>query len=210
MPFTPQDPHINMAVVLGKLFWQLADPLDWMARHFGVDTACDRQQLMESLATLRQGGAGINKAYGETTGTDNRTRFRIQVFGRCEGKLVALCGMTISRVRIPLRHIEEVGTALCVMHADSVLGVQATHGWYDGALDGVEEENKLIRLLPVNVFNRSFFQEKIEVLEGVKNCKVTDASTAAMVELKKPWLFYDVPQGKKKTKKKQDERLLPF
>lgn len=208
MPFTPEDPHINVACVLGRMFWQLADPLDWMAKQFGVETTCDRQMLMESLATLRQGGAGINKAYGETVGSDNRTKFRIQVFGRCEGKLVALCGMTISRVRIPLRHIEEVATTMCIMHPEGVLGAQATHGWYDGALDGIANDDKLIRLLPVNVFNRAFFQEKVEVLERTKNCKVTNASTIAMVELKKPWLFYDVPRLKKKISK--DQKALPF
>lgn len=95
------------------------------------------------------------------------------------------------------------------MHADSVLGIQATHGMRADMLDGVENENKLIRLLPVNVFNRAFFQEKVEALETVKACKVTSTATAAMVTLIKPWLFYDVPLTKRK-KLSREQRALPF
>lgn len=209
MPFTPHDPHITVAVVLGKMFWQFADPLDWMSEQFGVGAKVDRHQLMESIAMLRRGGEGIHKAYGEAAGSDNRTRFRMQVFGRCEGRMVALCGMTISPVRIKLPQIEEIGATLAVMHAESVLGVQATHGLRSDMLEGVEQENKLIRLLPVNVFNRSFFQEKVEALQTVKACKVTSTVTASMVTLTKPWLFYDVSMARRK-KLSKDQKALPF
>jgi hypothetical protein len=209
MPFTPHDPHVTVAIVLGKMFWQFADPLDWMAKHFGVETSVDRYQLMESVAMLRVGGAGINKAYGEATGTDKRTRFRMQVFGRCEGRMVALCGMTISPYRVSLQHIEETAVAMCVMNVESVLGVQATHGLRDGMLDGVEHADKLMRLMPVNVFNRAFFRENIEILETAKSCKVVDTATASMVTLTKPWLFYDVPQSGRR-KKRGEVKLLPF
>src|SRR5262249_39587448 len=87
MPFTLENPHISAALVLGGVFMQFGDPLDFLARSFGVNAKADRLQLAESLAEL--GGRGMPVA--EARGSDSATRFRIEIVGKCEGKMVALC-----------------------------------------------------------------------------------------------------------------------
>ena len=178
-----------------------------MARQFGVDVRVDRLQLAESLATLRCSG-DIGAAAAEAGGSDKRTKFRMQLFGRCEGKLVALCAMTIVPGRLPLLSIEEQATVMVVHHNDKVLGVQATHGAGAGVLEGISGEKPLIRLLPVNVFNRGFFKSKLALIERDKKIKLLDAGVAAVIQLVKPWLFYDVPPSKRRLATPQN--LLPF
>lgn len=206
MPFSPENPHLTVALVLGGHFGQFADPLDWVARNFELDVRVDRQLLMESLAV--NGGGVASKAKAEAPGSDKRTRFRIELFGRCQGQLVALCGVSYSPVRMPLKMLEERATELVVLNSRQVLGVQATAGKRPESLDGLAAENSLLRLLPVNVFSRAFFQEKLDLIEKDRKIKLLDAVDAAVVQLAKPWLFYDVPLSSRRAKKPLN--LLPF
>lgn len=206
MPFTPANPHLTVALVLGGHFGQFADPLDWVARSFELDVRVDRQLLMESLAV--NGGGVASKARAEAIGSDKRTKFRIELFGRCQGQLVALCGMTFSPMRLPLKTLEERAIDMVVLNPQQVLGVQATVGKLPESLEGLPTENPLLRLLPINVFSRAFFQEKIDLIEKDRKIKLLDAGDGAIVQLAKPWLFYDVPISNRKTKKPIS--LLPF
>src|SRR5436190_3205077 len=110
MPFGSEDPHISAALVLGGVFMQFGDPLDFLARSFGVNAKADRGQLAESLAEL--GGRGLPNA--EARGSDKYTRFRIEVFGKCEGKMVALCKMSLDPHKHARREIEENALAMAL------------------------------------------------------------------------------------------------
>ncbi|HEY3323256.1 MAG TPA: hypothetical protein VGP72_22570 [Planctomycetota bacterium] len=207
--YTPNDPHLTVALVLGPIFGQFCDPLDWVCERLGLDVKVDRQQLMESLANRGGGVADATFAKASALGNDKVTRFSIELFGRCEGKMVALCKFTFSPRRVPLRMLEERATAMVSFNERLVLGMQATLGKLEHSLEGLEREAALIRLLPLNVFNRSFFQAKLELIANDKKLKILDAGTAAIVELTKPWLFYDVPKNARATARKHIG-LLPF
>ncbi|HYG75567.1 MAG TPA: hypothetical protein VEK08_11240 [Planctomycetota bacterium] len=204
--FLPNEPHLTVALVLGGGFGQFADPLDWIARGFGLDLKVDRQQLMESLA--ERGGGVASKAAARALGSDKRTRFQIQLFGRCEGKLVALCGMTINPRVLTLKVLEERATELAVLNERSVLGIQATHGKLPETLEGIANPEAVMRVYPLNILGRAFFEEKIELIEKDRKLKVLDAGSAVVIKLAKPWLFYDVPRSGRRAKKPLN--LLPF
>ena len=46
-----------------------------------------------------------------------------------------------------------------------MLGVQATPGKRPESIDGLSDEDPILRLLPVNVFSRAFFREKLDLIE---------------------------------------------
>ena len=200
MPILPKDPHITVAVVLTGAFGQIADPLDWVAKQFNIHTKVNRVKLAESLA---YGGGGPMRAaapLAEAPGMDNRTRFRLQVVGRCEGRMVALCSVTFEPGRTTLRALEEAALSTTFGQLKTVLGVQLTRGATYQTLDGLEQEkgNALVRLMPMNVFNPLFFRDQIQRIDGDKKVKSTDFGEAVLMELVKPWQFYDVPAGRKK------------
>ncbi len=192
-------------MVLTGAFGQFADPLDWIARQFGLDVKVDRTQLAESLSLLR--GESPRPA-AEALGSDKRTRFRLDLFGRCEGKLVALCGFSLPPGRLSMRQIEELSVDMVVLNGARVLGVQATAGKSAGMDEGIANEAPLLRLLPLNVFNRSYFQPKLDLIERDRKLKIADLGEAVVVTLAKPWLFYDVPRSARSRKKPPE--LLPF
>jgi hypothetical protein len=206
MSFTPSDPHLTVALVLTGSFGQFADPLDWIAKQYGLDVKVDRMKLAESLASPGGGVQKAMRAKANALGSDKKTRFAIELFGRCEGKLVALCSFSFDPERLPMTKIEEDSTGMVVLNPQHVLGVQATPGGQEDSLEGLTAEKAVLRLLPLNVFNRSFFRPKIEMLEGDKKLKILDAGLVAVVELVKPWLFYDVPPRRNK----KPIALLPF
>jgi hypothetical protein len=198
--FTPNDPHISVGLCLTGAFGQFGDPLDWIARQFGLDAKVDRVKLAESLAFAGGGPGRAAAPLAEAPGMDKRTRFRIQIMGRCEGQMVAQCSMSFDPARMPAKQLEEAAIGITVVQAKTVLGVQATRGPAYQTLAGLEQpkENTIVRLLPLNVFNRAFFEHQIEVLERDKKIKALDTGEAMLFELTKPWLFYDVPITKRK------------
>lgn len=208
MPFTPAEAHISVALVISGSFTQFADPLDWVARSFGIEAKVDRTQLMESLSMRGTGVVSAGKAIAQADSTDTKTRFRMELFGRCEGQLVALCACSYNPYVLTRKFIEETAVDIIVLNGRQVLGVQSTSGAIPEKLPGIENEKPLIRLLPLNVFSRSYFQSKLELIEGDKKIKLLDAGGAAVVYLAKPWQFYDVPRTSRKAKKPQN--LLPF
>lgn len=205
MPFSLETPHVSVALVLGGVFMQFGDPLDFLARSFGVNAKADRGQLAESLAEL--GGRGLPQA--EARGSDKVTRFRIEVIGKCEGKMVALCKMTIPRTLSP-RTIEEAALTMALRDSRTVLGVQATRGRVTETLDGLEREKSdtFLRLYPQNVFNKAFFKDQFATIRKDKKVKLLEVEGAAFVELAKPWLFYDMPIPKRR--ELMTDNLLPF
>lgn len=200
VPFTPSDPHISVGLCLTGAFGQFADPLDWIARQFGIEVKVDRQKLAESLAYAGGGPGRAAAPVAEAVGMDNRTRFRIAIMGRCEGQMVAQCTMSFDPARVPAKQLEEAAIGITVVQAKTVLGVQITRGAKFQTLPGLEQtkENTLVRMLPLNVFNRAFFETQIEILERDKKVKALDTGEAVLFELVKPWLFYDVPPSKRK------------
>ena len=208
LPLTPDSAHISVALVMGGEFGQFADPLDWIARKFGLDVKVDRMQLMESLAVRGGGTASAGRAKAEALGNDKKTHFRLQLLGRCENKPVGLCLMSFHPTRLSIKMIEESATDIVVLNGGTVLGVQATHGASAQTLDGLAAEDALIRLMPINIFNRSYFQSKIALIEGNRKLRVIDAGDALLVQLVKPWLFYDVPSSSRS--RKAEPNLLPF
>jgi hypothetical protein len=211
VPFTAREPHITVAIVLTGAFGQIADPLDWVARQFNLPVKVNRVKLAESLAYAGGGAMRAAAPLAEAPGMDNRTRFRLQVAGRCEGRMVALCTVSFVPERTTLRALEEAALATTLGQMKTVLGVQLTRGAQYQTLDGIEEDagNALVRLMPMNVFNKLFFRDQIERIEGDKKTKSTDFGEAMLVELTKPWQFYDVPAGRKKRAKTQP-LALPF
>jgi hypothetical protein len=205
LPFSPEAAHISVALVLTGVFSQLADPLDLLARSFGVNTKVDREQLAESLAST--GGMGTPQA--EARGLNRTTRFRVEVVGKCENRMVAQCRMTFDKKTMTKRTLEENSLALTMQHDQIVLGVQATRGLQDGVLEGFErpKDETYLRIFPMNVFNRAFFREQIAVMSRDKNLKLLDAGQVVGVELGKPWLFYDMPAPSKAV---LAGNLLPF
>jgi len=107
-----------------------------------------------------------------------------------------------------LDQIQDRAIDTIVLNDRTVLGVQATTGGGPKAVEGLPHENAVVRLLPLNVFARPYFQDKIELIENDKKLEVLDAGDAAVIKLVKPWLFYDVPPSRKKSKKPIG--LLPF
>ena len=206
LSFSPTDPHVTVALVLSGVFQQFSDPLDWIARNFGQEVKVDRTALMESLAM--RGGGIASQARAEAPGNDKKTRFYIKLFGRCEGKLVALCGMSFNPGRMPAKNLEEHCIDIVVRNSADVLGVQATYGKTAESMDGLEDEDPLLRVMPMNVFNRGYFREKIEHIERNRKVKLFDLGEAVLVQLAKPWLYYDVPNSK--SYKKKPQNLLPF
>lgn len=206
MPFSPQSPHINAALVMGGVFSQFADPLDWIAQGFELNTKVDRAQLMENLAA--NGGMGMPQT--EARGTDKCTRFRIEVVGRCEGKMVAQCKMSFNHRLFNRKHLEEHAVDLTVLNSQTVLGIQVTRGKQEGMEPGVEREKSetFIRLYPLNVFSRAFFKDQIAAMQKDRAMKVVDVGDAVIVELLKPWLFYDMGLPRKKIVR--SDNLLPF
>ena len=205
MPFNPQDPHLSVALIISGAFGQFSDPLDWIAKSFGLDVKVDRQMLSESLP-LR--GGGLSRAVANALGNDKQTRFRLEIAGRGNGQLVATCSITVNPSRMPLSDIERNAIDIVVLNRTGVLGVQATLGDKSGRfLEGIKNENALLRLMPLNVFNRAFFQPKIDQMQKDKKLKLTDVGDAVAVHLVKPWLFYDLPASKLKSKIRQ--KLLP-
>lgn len=206
MPFTSENPHINAAIVMGGMFSQFADPLDWLARGFEINTKVERGQLMESLAN--RGGAGMPIA--EARGTDKFTRFRIEVVGKCEQKMVAQCRFSFNQKAMTRKFLEEHAVDLTLVHSQSVLGIQITRGKQEGMEPGVqrEKEDTYIRLYPLNVFSRAFFKDQIAAMQKDKNVKVVDVGDAVIVELLHPWLFYDM--GTPRKKMPRVDNLLPF
>jgi hypothetical protein len=213
MKFTPNEPHVTVALVLGGAFGQFADPIDWVARQFGLDLKVDRVQLAESLAMKGGGVSSASRAYAEALASDKRTKMSIEMFGRCEGRLVALCAFSFNPARLTLKQIEEraVDTIVLkdtiVLNDRTVLGVQCTTGGGPKSIDGLTAENAIVRLLPLNIFSRPYFQDKIELIENDKKLEVLDAGDAAVIKLVKPWLFYDAPPRRKS---KKPIALLPF
>ena len=206
MAFTPLEAHLNVALVLSGKFGQFADPLDWVARQYGLDVKVDRQLLAESLARPGGGVASSQRARAEAPGSDKQFHFEMELFGRCEGKMVALCGFRFKPSRLTLKTIEDCSLDMLVLHESLVLGVQATLGKTPESLDGLSCENPVVRLLPLNIFNYAFFGSKIEQIEGDRKLKLLEAGNAAVVQLAKPWLFYDVPQRRGR----RAQKLLPF
>jgi hypothetical protein len=191
-------------MVLTGSFGQFADPLDWLAKQFGMDAKVDRTRLSESLAA--RGGSG--KPIAEALSTDKRVRFHMELFGRCEGKLVALCGCSYSPQFLGLKKIEEIAIDLTVLTGGNVLGIQVSPGRTTATLDGIENEEPLVRMLTLNVFHRVYFQSKIDLIEKDKKLKIADVGDAVLVQLAKPWLFYDIPRSNRK--KRAPQNLLPF
>jgi hypothetical protein len=189
--FSPEAAHVSVALVMSGVFSQLADPLDLLAQAFGVNTKVDREQLAESLACT--GGMGLPQA--EARGLNRTTRFRVEVVGKCESRMVAQCRMTFDKKTMTKRTLEENALALTMRHEQIVLGVQATRGLQEGMLDGLvrPKEETYLRIFPMNVFNRAFFREQIAVMSRDRNLKLLDAGQVVGVELGKPWLFYDMP-----------------
>jgi hypothetical protein len=206
MPFSPESPHVSAAFILSGVFSQFGDPLDFLARSFGVDTKADRQQLMESLAD--RGGMGMPRA--EARGTNKTTRFRIEIVGKCEGKMVAQCKMSLPKPLMTLRVMEEAALAMTIAHGRVVMGVQVSRGKLPDSLDGLEREKTetFLRLYPQNVFNKAFFKDHVAVMKKDKKVKLLEVEEAVMVELIKPWLFYDMPLPRKSGT--MSENLLPF
>src|SRR5437762_284044 len=124
-PFEADKPHLNAALVMGGVFSQFADPLDWLARGFEFDTKVDRAQLMESLAA---GGGSGGQAKAAARGSDKTTRFSIEVVGRCENKMVAQCRLTFNHRLFTRKHLEEHAVDLTLPNAQTVLGIQITRG----------------------------------------------------------------------------------
>ncbi|HYF51244.1 MAG TPA: hypothetical protein VEJ63_17650 [Planctomycetota bacterium] len=214
MPFAPTEPHISVALVIGGSFLQFGDPLDWIAQSFGLEVKVDRMELMVNLSNKGGMRSRLNDVvattniHTEAMGTDKRTRFRLQLFGRCEGRLVAVCAFSFPQGRLNLQQVEETAGAMTLSNGEKVLGIQATYGQTAKTMDAIENEQPLVRLLPLNVFNRIYFQSKIERIEKDKKLDITDLEDAVVVRLKKPWLYYDVPSGK--TPKKKPMPQLPF
>jgi hypothetical protein len=214
LPFAPTEPHISVALVIGGSFLQFGDPLDWIAQSFGLEVKVDRMELMVNLSNKGGMRSRLNDVvqttniHTEALGSDKRTRFRLQLFGRCEGRLVAVCGFTFPQGRFNLQHLEETAGAMTLSNGEKILGIQATYGQTAQTMDAIENEQPLVRLLPLNVFNRIYFQSKIERIEKDKKLDITDLEDAVVVRLKKPWLYYDVPSGK--TAKKKPFAQLPF
>jgi hypothetical protein len=207
MKFTPSEPHVTVALVLGGAFGQFGDPLDWVARQFGLDIKVDRAQLAESLAMKGGGVSSASRAYAEALASDKRTKMSIEMFGRCEGRLVALCAFSFNPARLTLKQIEERAIDTIVLNDRTVLGVQCTTGGGPKSIEGLTAENAIVRLLPLNIFSRPYFQDKIELIENDKKLEVLDAGDAVVIKLVKPWLFYDAPP---KRKSKKPIALLPF
>ncbi len=206
MPFTPEKPHISAAFVLSGVFSQFGDPLDFLARSFGINTKADRQQLAESLAD--RGGMGVPRA--EARGTDKTTRFRIEIVGKCEGKMVAQCKMSLAAPLMTRAAMEEAALAMCIANTNVVMGIQIGRGKQADSLDGqaLEKEDTFLRLYPQNVFNRAFFKDHIAVMKKDKKVKLLEVENAVLVELVKPWLFYDMPIPRKSAT--MTDNLLPF
>ena len=206
MPFSPTSPHVSAAIVMTGVFSQFGDPLDFLARSFGVDTRADRQQLMESLAD--RGGMGMPRA--EARGTNKTTRFRIEIVGKCEGKMVAQCKMSLPKPLMSARVMEEAALAMTIGHARVVMGVQISNGKLIDSLDGLERDKSetFLRLYPQNVFNTAFFKDHVSLMKKDKKVKLLEVEQAVMVELVKPWLFYDMPIPRKSGR--MSENLLPF
>jgi len=161
---------------------------------------------MESLA--ERGGGVASKARAKGLSTDKSARFEIELFGRCEGQLVALCGMSINPRILTPKVLEERAIEMTVLNERHVLGIQATTGTLPDTLDGIANPDPIIRVMPLNVLNRAFFDEKIELLQKDKKVKVADVGTAVFVRLAKPWLFYDVPKSGRKPRVAM--KLLPY
>ena len=206
MPFTLQNPHISAAFILSGVFSQFADPLDFLARSFEINTKVDRQQLAESLAD--RGGMGMPRA--EARGLDKSTRFRIEIVGKCEGKMVAQCKMSLKAPLMTAREMEECALAMTIAHSQVVMGIQISRGKHAGILDGLEREKDetFLRLYPQNVFNKAFFKDHVAVMKKDKKVKLLEVEQAVMVELVKPWSFYDMPIPRKSGT--MAENLLPF
>jgi hypothetical protein len=214
LSFSPTEPHISVALVIGGAFLQFGDPLDWVAQCFGISTKVDRMELMVNLTNAggaqsrRNDATNARNIHTAALGSDGRTMFRIKLFGRCEGRLVALCGMSIPPGTLRMKDIEETAAAMTLTNGEKVLGVQATFGSNSQILDPLHEDQALVRLLPMNVFNRIYFQSKIVRIEKDKKITFTDLGDAVMVQLKKPWLYYDVPSGRMARRKPVPQ--LPF
>jgi hypothetical protein len=204
LPFTPADAHINAALVLTGSFGQFADPLDWLAKQFGLDAKVDRAKLSESLAA--RGGSG--KPVAEARSTNGKIQFHMELYGRCEGKLIAMCGCSYSPRFLSLKQVEEICIDMTVLTGGNVLGIQASPGRADTIMDGIENEEPLVRMLTLNVFHRVYFQSKINLIEKDRKLRIADVGDAVLVQLAKPWLFYDVPRSARS--RKAPQRLLPF
>ena len=198
-------------MVLSGSFGQIGDPLDWVAKQFGIPVKVDRVKLAENLAFAGGGPARAAAPAAEALGQDNRTRFALKVVGRMEGRMVAMCSVTFEPSRTTNRALEEAAAAMTLGQIKTVLGVQLTRGAAFQTLAGIEQEpgNALVRLMPMNIFNKLFFREQIERIDGDKKVKVVDFGEAVLVELNKPWLFYEVPAGRRK-KKAASPLALPF
>jgi len=211
----PTEPHISVALVIGGSFLQFGDPLDWVAQCFGLETKVDRMELMVNLSnkggvqTRRNDAVSTTNIHTEALGSDKRTRFRLQLFGRCEGRLVAVCGFTFPLGRFNLKDVEENAGAMTISNGEKVLGIQATYGQTGATIDALEHDHPLVRLLPLNVFNRVYFQSKLVYIDKDKKLDITDLGDAVIVRLRKPWLYYDVPTPGRAPKKKAI-KALPF
>jgi hypothetical protein len=214
LSFSPTEPHISVALVIGGAFLQFGDPLDWLAESFGIKTKVDRMELMVNLTNAggaqsrRNDATNARNIHTAALGSDGRTMFRIQLFGRCEGRLVALCAMSIPPGTLRMKDIEETAAAMTLANGEKVLGVQATFGSNSQILDPLHEDEPLVRLLPLNVFNRIYFQTKIERIQKDKKINFLDVGDAVVVQLKKPWLYYDIPAGRNSRNAKVQQ--LPF
>ena len=191
---------------MGGMFGQFADPLDWIARGFELNTRVDRAELMESLAA--RGGAGMPLAVAR--GPDKRTRFQIEILGKCENKMVAQCRVSFDQKLMSRKYLEEHAVDLILAHTQTLLGVQITRGKQEGTEPGVEREKSetFIRLYPLNVFSRSFFKDQIRAMQKDRNVKVVDVGDAVIVELPRPWMFYDMALPKRGLGR--SDNLLPF
>ncbi|MEI6231886.1 MAG: hypothetical protein WCT04_02455 [Planctomycetota bacterium] len=206
MPFSPENPHISAAFILSGVFSQFGDPLDFLARSFGINAKADRQQLAESLAD--RGGMGMPRA--EARGSDKATHFRIEIVGKCEGKMVAQCKMSLRAPLMTLREMEECALAMTMGHSRVVMGVQITRGKRPETIAGLDREKSetFLRLYPQNVFNTAFFKDHVAVMKKDKKVKLLEVENAVMVELIKPWMYYDMPIPKRSGT--MAENLLPF
>jgi hypothetical protein len=143
-------------------------------------------------------------------GLDRRTHFKLEVIGRCEGKMVAQCRISFDPLRHALKEFEDAAVSLTVLNTEIVLGVQGTAGakYHPLAARALAREKTFLRLLPLNVFGKSYFGAQLAALQRDKHVEFQDCETAVLVKLAQSWLFYDMPIPR--STPGRSELLLPF
>ena len=118
--------------------------------------------------------------------------------------------MSLSAPLMTRRAMEEAALAMTIGNANVVMGIQIGRGKNADTVEGIElaKADTFLRLYPQNVFNKAFFKDQIAVMKKDKKVKLLEVDVAVMVELVKPWLFYDMPMPRKSGPMK--DNLLPF